>query len=88
MINQRFIGFRYPSTKGFSLAWLIAFMKSFASLVCRVIATLSTRQTLACSLGFCSFLPIRTVIRAACLLQLYQTHKTHRVCLVFSPTVS
>ena len=84
MINLRFIGLRYPASKGFSLAWLLVFMKSFASLVSRVIATLSTRQTLVCSLGFCSFFPIR----AAFVHQLYQTHKTHRVCLVFSPTVS
>ena len=36
MINLRFIGLRYSASKGFSLAWLLVFMKSFASLVSSV----------------------------------------------------
>ena len=27
----------YPTSRGFSLAWLLAFTKSFASLVCHVV---------------------------------------------------
>ena len=35
----------YPASRGFSLARLLAFTKSFAWLVCRVVSVLTTRHT-------------------------------------------
>ena len=35
--------YRYPARRGFSLAWLLAFTKSFAWLVCRVVGLFTTR---------------------------------------------
>ena len=36
---------RYPARGGFSLAWLLAFTKSFAGLVCRVVGLFTPYKT-------------------------------------------
>ena len=34
----------YPTSRGFSLAWVLAFTKSFACLVCRVVGLFTPRE--------------------------------------------
>ena len=42
--RARETNFVYPASRGFSLAWLLAFTKSFACLVCRVVGLFTPRE--------------------------------------------
>ena len=65
MIKISVLGFHYSTSKGFSLAWLLAFTKSFALLVSSCLSVawlplyLRDRQWFVA--WVCNFLPIRAV---------------------------